>query len=84
MDIRYRISPCVLLLSSHTGPRVFEWCIHLIHRGNLMACILENVRGITHKLNGESFSFASVLLTFAREIAPSFEWDIITLNARNS
>ena len=57
--------------------------ISLILCGELKACCLENVKGITNRLKKQPVSFMDCLLQFLQAEVPMFDWSVITLKAKN-
>ena len=61
---------------------VVRACVALIKAGDLLACVLENVVGITHKQRGDDMSFLDKVVTILREEVPEFHWAVARLCAR--
>ena len=57
--------------------------ICLIMAGELKACCLENVKGITNCLQGHSQSFIECLVEFLKEEVSVFDWSVVTLKAED-
>jgi len=59
-----------------------RWILHQIDCGALKACMLENVLGIMHG-QGLLEPYLPKVLKILKKRAPSFHWDIVTLEAKN-
>ena len=62
--------------------RVLQWALWYIKFAGLLGVILENVVGITHKVNGATKPIMDVFLAILRREAPEFHWQVDTLQAR--
>lgn len=61
---------------------IMKLVLSFIKTGELKACVLENVRGILHKKNGQP-SFMDNMISFLREHASEFDWNVVTLKAED-
>ena len=59
--------------------RILEWLWFFVKTGCLIGCILENVVGLLHQINGEE-SAGSKFVRVLREFLPEFDWAICTLD----
>ena len=61
---------------------VLGWVLHFIKTGGLIFTVLENVKGISQKIGGQT-SFMEKTLEDLRDTCPEFVWDVFTLSARD-
>ena len=66
----------------HVFMRVLQWALFLIKCGGLLACVLENVLGMTHAVQGRE-PFMDRILRCMRLLAPEFDWAVSVLHARD-
>ena len=65
---------------AHVFIPVLSWVFYLVKVGCLLGCLLENVVGITHMVEGRE-STMDVFLMCLRHWCPEFDWCVQTLDA---
>ena len=63
--------------------RVIEWVIYLANSGCMIYVLLENVKGITHKMQQCPTSFLDKIMEILQLRCPQFAWRHDILNARD-
>ncbi len=61
--------------------RVVQWLVFFIHSAGLIACILENVVGITHQTGDGHEPVIEKFLRVLRKYCPQFVWRVDVLGA---